>query len=185
LFASSGSTFADDFQVSHGPILPDYTHFATPLFPVTMSTQDNDDQERSVIAGDASLRDDLLRIRSGLSDDSDYASTIADDSWNPVEGFVGTSSSEGEPDLTHAVSLFDMKSAHDDHEMAGPQHGMVVRDFACATQGSRLRRGVGTRQVAPTPFPERTAPAPDEVSLADTVDMSASDEGEDEQSAAI
>jgi hypothetical protein len=118
LFASSGSTCADRFRIKRGPLLPDYTDFATLLSPVTMpATQDADVQECSFFTGDDSLGNSHARTKSGLSNDSDYTSTMADDSWNQVHDFVATFSLDEEPDLTHAVSLFDMKSAH-----ATPQH---------------------------------------------------------------
>jgi hypothetical protein len=198
LFALSGSTFADNFLVERESLLPDYSHFATPLFAKTMSaTEESDIQLRSTVAADVSLRDDLLRTQSGLSDDSDYASTIADDSWNPVEEFVASSSPNEVPELTHAVSLFDMKSADttpkqspgkiypntlDNHEMAGQQHNTVVQDFAYATRKAPVSDEEWERvQYAPAPFAKRTRPALDKVSLADTIDMAVGEENGDKR----
>jgi hypothetical protein len=56
----------------------------------------------------SSSRPALGRTMSASSNDS--SSTIADDSWNPVEDFIGTSSSAEELDTNHAVSLFDLDS---------------------------------------------------------------------------
>jgi hypothetical protein len=48
------------------------------------------------------------RTVSGSSSHS--SSTVASDSWNPVENFIRTSSSDGDLNPLHAVSLFDSNS---------------------------------------------------------------------------
>ncbi|KAL5116668.1 hypothetical protein ACEQ8H_005417 [Pleosporales sp. CAS-2024a] len=107
----------------------------------------------------------LVRTVSGISMDSD--STIADDAWNPVDRYIGSSSSGQGPDVARAASLFDL---------AGPvatslPHSTKVLDFAYMS-----RKIPTSEQEWETVVSARALQLDDETSLADT------DDGEDEES---
>lgn len=209
LFASPET--AHKFIVQRVPILSDQHHEDIPPIPDTMSIyQSGDDQKRSSFNGDAPPKHGHVRTNSGSSIDSDYASTVADDSWNPVDDYIASNSSDEEPDLSNAVSLFDMKSAYGrhrksvsevyenpeqmtenqtrllyplgDHELAKLQHGTVVRDAAYVA-GEPPGSEEEWENVQLAPRYERIDSPPDNLSLADIIDMNAGIESEEEQPA--
>lgn len=136
------------------------------------------------------------RIMSGISIDT--TSTVADDTWNPVDTYLGSSSSDEELDMGQAVPLYAMciEGAvpglwDEDREnldeiptgqldycypkgkcdQAGDQQGVDICDFAYVTR--KVPSSAEEWEIVELVRKDRTS---DEVSLADTIDMSEEEE---------
>ncbi|KAH3955567.1 hypothetical protein HBH70_023120 [Parastagonospora nodorum] len=132
------------------------------------------------------------RTLSGVSIDS--TSTIADDTWNPVDTYLSSSSSDGELNMGQAVPLHAMNNERavpglwdevrenpeeipteqldycyplDEWDQAGHQHAVECCDFAYVA-----RKVPSSAEEWDNVELVRKGRASDEASLADTIDMS-------------
>jgi hypothetical protein len=132
------------------------------------------------------------RTLSGVSIDS--TSTIADDNWNPVDTYLSSSSLDGELNMNQAVPLYAMNNEGvvlglwdevrenleeipteqldycyplDEWDQAGHQHAVDSCDFAYVA-----RKAPSSAEEWENVELVRKGRASDEVSLADTIDMS-------------
>ena len=163
--------------------------------PTTLQWQDSARNEDGI--------PDSGRARTLSEVSIDSTSTVADDTWNPVDTYLGLSSSDEELNMGEAVPLhamgiegavpglwdgarenmdeipaaqLDQYYPKDQCEQAGEPHGVDVCDFVYVT-----RKIPSSAEEWDTVELVRKERMSDEVSLADTVDMSEEEEEVDQR----